>query len=81
MICSDCEGDVHDIVFLPAGTRGLLQRLLTSTLGALEAEPPSISDLPALSRVLEPFLAAQIERYESLRSLRMAEALTSTRRF
>ena len=81
VICANCEGDVHDIVFLPAGTRGLLQRLLTSTLGALEAEPPSVSDLPALSRVLEPFLAAQIDRYESLRSLRMAEALTSTRRF
>jgi DNA repair protein RecO (recombination protein O) len=80
VVCADCEGAVHDVLALSAATRGLLRRLLTSTLAALETEPPTNGDLPAAIRVLEPFFAAQLERYEPLRSLRLADALTSPRR-
>ena len=78
VICAACEEEVHDVLALSQSTRGLLQRLLTSTLAALEEEPlVKGGDLPALTRVMEPFLAAQLERYEPLRSLRLAEALRS----
>jgi DNA repair protein RecO (recombination protein O) len=77
VICSACEEEVHDVLSLSGSTRGLLQRLLTSTLAALEEEPLVTGDLSALARVMEPFLAAQLERYEPLRSLRLVEALRS----
>jgi DNA repair protein RecO (recombination protein O) len=77
VICSACEEEVHDVLALSRSTLALLQRLLTSTLAGLEEEPLRKSELPALSRVIEPFLAAQLERYEPLRSLRLVEALRS----
>jgi len=77
VICSACEDEVNDVLSLSDATRGLLRRLLTSTLAALEEDPVLKGDLTALSRVMEPFLAAQLERYEPLRSLRLAEALGS----
>jgi DNA repair protein RecO (recombination protein O) len=77
VICGACEEEVHDVLSLSQSTRGLLQRLLTTTLAALEEEPVVNGDLSALSRVMEPFLAAQLERYEPLRSLRLVEALKS----
>jgi len=80
VICSACEEEVDDVLSLPRSTRGLLQRLLTSTLAALEAEPFSKGELPALTRVVEPFLAAQLERYEPLRSLRLVDALNASTR-
>lgn len=77
VICAGCEDEVNDVLSLTHSTRSLLRRLLTSTLASLEDEPVMKGDLPALSRVMEPFLAAQLERYEPLRSLRLAEALES----
>ena len=77
VICSACEEEVDDVLALSPSTLGLLQRLLTSTLAGLEEDPLRKSELPVLSRVIEPFLAAQLERYEPLRSLRLVEALRS----
>jgi len=80
MVCESCEGSVHDVLPVRAPTWGLLRRLLTSPLATLEADPPRNGEMAGLGRVLEPFFFAHLERYEPLRALRLAEALTASRR-
>jgi len=80
MVCASCEGGVDDVLPLGAPTWGLLRRLLTSTLATLEMDPPRNGEWIGINRVLEPFFFAHLERYEPLRALRLAEALTAARR-
>jgi DNA repair protein RecO (recombination protein O) len=77
MICGDCEGKVTDAIPLPAATWGVARRLLGATLAEVEETAWGAREVTGLGRLLEAFLGAQLERYEPLRALRMADTLAA----
>ncbi len=78
LVCGDCGGQVQDGLDLSPAVLGWMRHLLTATLDALAADPPPAEAMTAVARVMEPFLQAHLERYEGLRAVRMARALSGT---
>lgn len=79
VVCRDCVDQVPDLLNLSTGAWRLLRFLLTSTLAEIEEKSPDASDVAAGARMLEPFLQAHVERYESLRAVRMLTSLSVDR--
>jgi DNA repair protein RecO (recombination protein O) len=75
VVCRNCVGQVPDLLNLPTDTWRLLRLLLTSTLAEIEENAPADSEVAAVARLVEPFLQAHVERYESLRAIRMLSTL------
>jgi DNA repair protein RecO (recombination protein O) len=77
VVCGDCEGQVADGFPLGAGHWKLGRRLLTATLAEVQAMGLRDRDVAGVGRWMEAFLAAQLERYEPLRALRLADTLAA----
>lgn len=79
VVCKNCVGQVPDLLNLPTDAWRLLRLLLTSTLAEIEETAPAVADVAGAARLIEPFLQAHLERYESLRAVRMLSALALDR--
>ncbi len=77
-LCPDCASSLPGVAVLPPAALAGMRRLMTATLADLAGEPPAADLVAAVGRALEPFLQAHVERYEALRSLRMAQALAKS---
>jgi DNA repair protein RecO (recombination protein O) len=77
VVCNDCTAKLYDVLNLSPSLWRLLRRLLAATLAEIEAQPPSVGDVAAAGRLVEPFLQAHLERYESLRAIRMVGSFTA----
>ena len=78
-LCPRCRSALPDAAEVRPAVLRVLRRLLTTTLRALEDNPPSETVLNGAGRVLESFLEEQLPRYEGLRSLRMVRLLAQSR--
>ncbi len=78
VVCRNCVGQVPDLLNLPPDVWRLLRFLLTSTLAEIEDQVPPATEVAGAARLLEPFLQAHVERYESLRAVRMLSSLAQT---
>jgi len=78
-LCPRCRSALPDAAEVRPAVLRVLRRLLTTTLRALEDDPPSETVLNGAGRVLESFLEEQLPRYEGLRSLRMVRLLAQSR--
>ena len=76
VVCAACSHHVSGVQHLSNPVWTLMRRFLTSTFSDLEADPPEAETTGKLSRLLEAFLQNHLERYDSLRAIRMAGALT-----
>jgi len=75
IVCARCAEHLPDVLVLPRPVLGWLRRLLGTTLADLAAAPPPAGETAAGGRVLEAFLQNQLERYDTLRAMRMAGTL------
>lgn len=75
MVCPACIVNVPGVLPMHASAGILFRRLMLATLEEVTNAPPDPRSLAALAGILEPFLQAHIERYEFLRSLRLAQGL------
>jgi DNA repair protein RecO (recombination protein O) len=71
----ECRGRVDGVMPLSARALVFLRTIMLSPLADLLGEPPPREVLSEAARALESFLGAHLERYEPLRSLRLARAL------
>lgn len=74
-VCSRCAEHLPDALVLARPVLAWLRRLLGTTLADLAADPPPAGETAAGGRLLEAFLQHQLERYDTLRALRMAGTL------
>jgi DNA repair protein RecO (recombination protein O) len=72
LVCAGCALHETGVLALSPPSLGLLQRLLTATLADLEQAPPGASEVGPVARLLEAFFQCHLERYESLRAVRMS---------
>ena len=79
VVCRNCVGQVPDLLNLPADAWRLLRFLLTSTLAEIEDKAPASPEVAGAAQLMEPFLQAHVERYESLRAIRMLSSLSQDR--
>jgi DNA repair protein RecO (recombination protein O) len=77
IVCGDCAAAMAGAVELSEPALRTLRRMLTAKLDELAADPPDPADTNAAARVLESFLQSHLERYESLRSLHMAQSFAA----
>jgi DNA repair protein RecO (recombination protein O) len=75
VVCRNCVDQVPDLLNLPTAAWRLLRLLLTSTLAEIEEKAPTDTEVAGAARLMEPFLQAHLERYESLRAVRMLRSL------
>jgi len=78
VLCSDCLAGVDGAFSLDPRCLGYLQVLLRSPLADLTGDPPSPRLLGEADRMLELFLGMHVERFEPLRSLRLARAVAGS---
>lgn len=74
-VCPDCRPAVDGAMDLPPPVVAWLRRLLTGTLAELMEAPMPEPAAPAVAGILESFLRFHLDRYDALRSLRMAQTL------
>jgi DNA repair protein RecO (recombination protein O) len=79
VVCAGCRERVPDALGFEPPVLALLKDLLTGTLAAIAESPPPPVLTAAAARILEAFLQVHLERYESLRAVRLAGTLTPER--
>lgn len=75
IVCGDCTGQVAGVMAMSPEALGVLRGWLTSTLADVAGAEVEPAAARGAAQLLEPFLVAQIERYEGLRAMRMAPAV------
>jgi DNA repair protein RecO (recombination protein O) len=79
LLCPRCAMGAPGLLPVAGSTVELLRHLLGAKLDEIERNPPGADAVQEAGRILEQFLRAQLERYDSLRALRMAAVLLERR--
>jgi DNA repair protein RecO (recombination protein O) len=77
IVCAACAPGETGVLPLSRSALTLFQRLLTTTLADLEQSPPGGAEVRPVGRLLEAFFQCHLERYDSLRAVRMTALLAA----